>query len=167
MNFLKFRYGYKQLIARTNCCIFTSQFSQNQNQDMQRISLSYVCFHHKHCFHLLSSHWLYLWNNGLESAVKLNKTFTWNICIPFFINRASRVLVEKSSFAPKSWNPTSLSPAMPCLEKQVWCIYREDFSWGNLKGIWSHDSIDIKIDCQIYNYRSQNIFTTLHTSSTR
>lgn len=36
--------------------------------------------------------------------------------LPFFNRRTSRVLVAKSSFPPKSWNPTSLSIAIPFLK---------------------------------------------------
>jgi hypothetical protein len=38
--------------------------------------------------------------------------------LPFFMSKVSSVLAAKSSLPPRSWKPTSLSTAIPFLEKK-------------------------------------------------
>lgn len=96
-------------------------------------SLSYVCFqgNRRLLLLLLSSPWLFLKTIDCEKLTSTlqDKRVSWK-ALPFFNRKSSSVFVVKSSFPPKSWNPTILSIAIPFLEKLIlWVLLLKWWRW--------------------------------------
>ncbi len=74
----------------------------------------------------------------------------WKKALPFFISRTSSVLVAKSSFPPRSWNPTSLSTAIPFLKANIvtiiiWCKNATLWSSWNKHKAYQHWNLSLTI----------------------